>query len=308
MLHKVSGSWRLGLFLSLISVIMWGLLPLTLMISLKLMDAYTISWYRFLGSSFLLGLYIFWRWRHHKIFLKKIDYLLLGLAITGLLLNYIAYIIGLNYTTPGSAQLLIQLAPMFLMIGSIIFFKEKFCVKQWIGFIALIIGMILFFNNRYNQIFSHSLSDITFLKGMVLIIIAAFTWAIYALCQKQLLINMSPSIVLFIISSFGVMIFYPFSTPEDILRQPPLYLILLGFAMINTVAAYGAFSLALEHWEASRVSAVLSITPLVTIFLGWIALKIWPLFIVPENINIISMLGATLVVSGSLLASLSRKQ
>ena len=71
--------------------------------------------------------------------------------------------------------------------------------------------------------------------------------------------------------------------------------------------AYGAFAEALDHWEASRVSAVLAITPMLT--LAWMAV-LDPLsaHIIPEPLNALSLAGAALVVAGSMLMSLARRR
>ncbi|MEQ9367401.1 MAG: hypothetical protein RIG63_00005 [Coleofasciculus chthonoplastes F3-SA18-01] len=57
-LHQTSGRWRLGLALSLITVFMWGILPLALTITLQVLDIYTITWFRFLMAFGLLALFL----------------------------------------------------------------------------------------------------------------------------------------------------------------------------------------------------------------------------------------------------------
>lgn len=57
-LHQTSGRWRLGLALSLITVFMWGILPLALTITLQVLDVYTITWFRFLMAFGLLALFL----------------------------------------------------------------------------------------------------------------------------------------------------------------------------------------------------------------------------------------------------------
>ena len=68
--------------------------------------------------------------------------------------------------------------------------------------------------------------------------------------------------------------------------------------------AYGAFAEALAHWEASRVSAALAITPLVTFASVALAASWWPDHVQPEQINWLAYGGAVLVVLGSALTAL----
>ena len=69
--------------------------------------------------------------------------------------------------------------------------------------------------------------------------------------------------------------------------------------------AYGAFAEALAHWEASRVSAALAVTPLVTFAAVALAALLWPLHVQPEDINVLGYAGALLVVGGSALTALA---
>jgi len=54
-LHQSSGQWRLGLALSLLTVLLWGILPIALTVTLEAVDVYTVIWFRFLVSFLLLA-------------------------------------------------------------------------------------------------------------------------------------------------------------------------------------------------------------------------------------------------------------
>ncbi len=81
---------------------------------------------------------------------------------------------------------------------------------------------------------------------------------------------------------------------------------LLAFCSANTLVAYGAFAAALEHWEASRVSAVLALTPLATLAFSVAAARFAPAQFATETLSWTSWAGAALVVAGSLLTALGR--
>lgn len=57
-LHSSSGRWRLGLALSLLTVFLWGILPIALMVVLQDLDVYTLTWFRFLVAFGLLAVYL----------------------------------------------------------------------------------------------------------------------------------------------------------------------------------------------------------------------------------------------------------
>ncbi len=44
-------NWKLGFGLSLITAVLWGILPIALKVALTELDAWTITWYRFAGAT-----------------------------------------------------------------------------------------------------------------------------------------------------------------------------------------------------------------------------------------------------------------
>jgi drug/metabolite transporter (DMT)-like permease len=81
----------------------------------------------------------------------------------------------------------------------------------------------------------------------------------------------------------------------------------LLFCGLNTLVAYGAFAEALEHWEASRVSAILTLTPAFTLASVWAASQVWPTLLAPERLSLGGLAGTLLVVGGSLALALARR-
>lgn len=301
-LHQSSGRWRLGLFLSLITVTLWGILAVVLKVILQVLDAYTITWFRFLIAFVLLWVYLATRRQLPDLRqLKPTALGLLAIATLGLAANYVFFLTGLEQTSASNAQILIQLSSVILGLSSLVIFKEHYTRKQWLGLSVMLSGMILFAQQRINH-----LVDIkeNYWLGNTLLVLAAVTWAIYALAQKQLLQKLtSPSIMLCIYGG-ATLLFSPFASPVKILTISPWHLGLLGFCAVNTLIAYGAFAEALEHWQASRVSAVLALTPLVTLGTGALAVNIYPDLFKSELVSWLGLVGAALVVLGSLTISL----
>ena len=303
---KPTGRWRLGLFLASVTAVMWGLLPVALKALLDGMDAYTITWYRFLIASLALGGYLLQKRRLPA--LSKLSWRgrsLLVISILGLIGNYLLYLVGLNWVTPATSQMVIQLAPMFLLLGGLVFFHESFQIGQWIGFVVLVAGLLLFFNNRFADLAS---GGGQYYAGVVITVVAAVSWAAYALIQKQLLRVYDSEQILVLIYAASVILIFPLAQVRKVLALSLIQLLLLLFCCLNTLVAYGAFAEALVHWEASRVSAVLAITPLLTLLTVWL-IRLWlPESAIPEHLNTLSIVGAALVVAGSMAAALARRR
>ncbi|MBD3334118.1 MAG: EamA family transporter [Candidatus Eisenbacteria bacterium] len=305
-MHTASGRWKLGLVLTLLVVLLWGLLPIVLKALLQGMDAFTITWYRFLAAAALLAILVRRRrglhsWRQFR----RTGVGLLAAGCVGLCGNYIFYLLGLKFLTPSTAQVVIQLAPMFLVLGGVVIYREHYSWMQWTGLGTLILGLVLFFNRGLIDLVTRFDA---YTGGVLLIIAAAVTWAAYGLAQKQLLKSFSSEAILFMIFSFGAAAFLPLAEPKALLHLSTVHLLLLIFSALNTLFAYGCFAEALNHWEASRVSAVLATVPLMTMAFVQIFSRVVPQLVPREELTALSLSGAVLVVLGSMTSALGRKR
>ncbi len=304
-IHTTSGRWRLGVYLALGAAVMWGLLPVALAGLLRHMDAVTITWYRFLIAGVLLAVPVA---RSRALAplrgAGRATAVLLTVASLALAGNYVLYVLSLKFVSPSTAQVMIQLAPMFMLLGSLLVFRESFGRLQRMGLALLVAGLVLFFDDEVPALLAGESSQGA---GIALLLGAAVTWAVYALAQKQLLRNLSSSAVLLVVYAAGTLVLTPFATPSGVAALDAVGLALLVFLALNTLIAYGCFAEALEHLEASRVSLVLALTPVVTIAAVTAGSHFWPAVIAPDLLSHVSLVGAGLAVAGSMLGALSRR-
>ena len=304
-LHQSSGRWRLGLALSLVTVFLWGVLPIALSVTLQALDVFTVTWFRFLMAFALLAGYLARRKQLPE--LKKLRSASLGLmaiATVFLSLNYFLFLQGLLQTSPTTAEVVIQLAPILLSLGALVIFKERYTLPQWIGLGVLTVGFALYFHEQLKVLFA---TKTIYLVGNGLLVLGAVAWAIYALAQKQLLQKLPSSTIMLVIYGGSVLLFSPLAKPQMLLSLSPLHLGMLLFCGFNTLMAYGAFAEALDHWEASRVSAVLALAPLITLISVWVVSWLTPNLIAPEQLTRLGVFGAILVVAGSVAIATGKK-
>ena len=304
-LHRASGHWRLGLSLTLFTALCWATLPVVLKIVLNVLDPITLTWFRFLVAAVVTAGWLRWRGGLRGPALGfgglgRRGWLMLLVAALMLVGNYVFYLLGVHYTTPASAQLLIQLAPLLMALGGIWVFGERFRAAQWLGLALLVAGMALFFAD---QLLAAARAP-GYVLGASLVVVAAVVWAVYALLQKQLLMRLTSTQVLLVIYAIASVVLLPFASPAALLRLDGPHWALLLFCAFNTIGAYGAFAEALAHWEASRVSAVIATTPLLCLGAAAAVAALWPQWLAPERVTALGWVGAALVVAGSAAASL----
>jgi drug/metabolite transporter (DMT)-like permease len=298
-LHRTSGRRRLGLGLALTTMLLWAVLPFALQGVLVALDPFTITWARFCVSTLLLGAILAaQRDLPAPRALRGPIALLLIVATLGLAANYVLSLFGLHWTSASDSQVLIQLGPMLLGMGGIAVFGERPTRLQWAGFALLLVGLACFFASRLG------VSAERLGPGAVVIALAALAWAIYGLVQKQLLRRLSSPHVLLCVYAGCALVFTPFAEPHKLAGLDAVQGGLLAFAALNTLFAYGAFAESLAHWEASRVGAVLALSPLTTLALSALVTIPWPGTSGSVPLGPASWLGALLVVTGSITASL----
>lgn len=310
--HQASGHWQRGLLLALATAGFWATLPVALKFSLQALDAFTLTWFRFLVAALLLGGWLGMRGEFATLRgLPRTSWVLLWLAALMLTGNFVFYLLGVQYTTPGNAQLLIQLAPLGMALGGIVIFHERFGAWQWAGLALIACGLGLFFRDQLGVAHSASTthaSSAHYLIGSAFIVLGALVWAAYALAQKQLLTRLRSPVVLAFIYAVAALVLLPFAHPRELLALTGWQWLVLGYCALNTLGAYGAFAEALAHWEASRVSAVLATTPLLCFAVVAIAHVVWPTQIDAEHIGWMGWAGAVIAIVGSIAVSLFGKR
>src|SRR6056297_2258532 len=233
----MSRNWTLGLAFALMTALMWGLLPLAMKLILGRMDAVTITWYRLQSGPAL----------HRLLSTAHRRWALL--AVFGLTGNYLLYISGLQFLNPGAAQIIVQFAPLLLVLASVLILGERLYRLQWMGLGLFPVGLLLFFHQRLsNQV----ATDTSYLLGLLLMIGAATVWTAYAIAQKQLLTDHHAKDILLLICVGGSLLLLPFAQPAQILALDARELFMLVFCGLNTIVAYGCFGLAMSYWDASR--------------------------------------------------------
>ena len=296
-LHKPTGDAALGAGFAALTMLLWAVLPFALAGALTRVEPVTLTWARFVIASAALFAWLALRGKLPE--LRRLaggGWRLLAAAVLGLAVNYIAFLLGLQRTTPAGAQVLVQLAQVLLSLGALFVFGERFTRVQWAGFCVLVGGLVTFSWAQLAQLASEL--D-RYVSGVALIVFASMTWAGYGLAQKQLLVRLGAQPLMLLIYAGCALCFTPFASPAQLLTLDSRGWALVAFCGANTLLGYGALATALAHWEASRVSTLLAAGPVVTLTIAVLANGSVP----AEHLDAASWVGALCVVAGSIATS-----
>src|SRR5690606_39236773 len=135
---------------------------------------------------------------------------LLLLASVMLIGNFVGYTIGLDYTTPANAQLLIQAAPLLMSIGGILVSRERFNALQWSGVAAVAIGLGL---SAFDLPRHAAVPSDRYLLRAAIVLVAAVVGAVYALARKQPPQHLGSGAVMMAVYAISALLLTPIASP-----------------------------------------------------------------------------------------------
>ncbi|WP_392432498.1 DMT family transporter [Yersinia sp. HM-2024] len=296
----------LGIFLALTTAVFWGALPIAMKQVLEVMEPYTIVWYRFMMATIGLGIILASRRQlpSLKLFRQRRWLVLLIVATCGLLGNFIFFSSSLQYLSPTTSQVIGQLSPVGMMVASVLILKERMRITQVIGAVMLICGLLLFFNTSLHELFTR-MTDYTL--GVALGVCAAVVWVSYGVAQKVLLRRMASQQILLLLYTLCAITLFPLAKPAVIFQLNGWQFACLLFCGVNTLVGYGALAEAMARWQAAQVSALVTLTPLFTLFFSILLALAWPDMFAAPSLNFVGYVGAFVVVAGAMFSAIGHR-
>lgn len=264
----------------------------------------TIIWMRFVVAFTFLSAWLAYKKPYEFKIYKKVPFALIVAGLS-LGLNYIGYMKGVEHAGPATAQVLIQLAQVMLVLVGIFVFKEKITKKQGIGFFIAGLGFILFYNDSISSI---STGRETYDLGVLYTIFGAAIWVLYAALQKRLVEKYSAQQLNMIIYLIPMLMFVWFADFDRLLELSFQMWLLLIFLGLNTLIAYGCLAEAFKYLGAAKVSIIITLNPIITITTLTIMAYLEVTIIETRVFSLLGFLGAVLVVSGAILAVLKNRR
>lgn len=294
----------LGFAFALLAAMAWGTLPIALKQVLSAIDTQTIVWYRFTVASIVLFILLgFSKKLPHFSQFNRYYVGLFCFGVIGLAGNFWFFNSSLSFIEPAVAQIFIHFSSFGMLICGVLFFKERFGLHQKIGLALLLSGLGLFFNQKVGDLFQAG----GYATGVILSISAALIWVAYGLAQKLMLKRFHSQQILLMIYIGCALFFTPFAKPWQVEGLNGFTLLCFIYCCINTLFGYGAYAEALNRWEVAKVSVVITLVPLFTIFFSHLLHWLCPQYFLAPELNSISYLGAFVVVFGAMLSAIGHK-
>jgi len=186
---------------------------------------------------------------------------------------------------------------LFTLYG-IYIFKEKVSFLSLIGFLIASIGFVLFFNDQLAQFI---VTATKYKKGGLFIFFGALTWSFYAFLQKPLTKKYPPQQLNLVIYAIGALVFFPMVNWGKFSHLGVGEWTLMMFLGLNTLVAYGAIAEAFKRIPTGQVSIIISMNPIVTVFVVEFLTYQKVSWIKPESATLFGYIGAALVMAGAIM-------
>lgn len=258
----------MGVYLNLLLVVfLWGSANVAVKAALPdFPPAALVFWRHLVAALFLLGVLSF---TGQFTLLEKREWpgiLILGLF--GVSLYQLCQTAGLVLTTAANSGWLGLMAPVFIVLFSTIFLKERLTWSKAAG-IALAfagaLGLTLGGSSGFHRAAGAPLGD-------ALILLAAVCWAVFTVLARRLATNRAPLVVTTYTFLVGVSLLVPTGPWIGGLRLSGLTvtgcLMMAYLALGCSAVAYLLWYRILGRMEASRAGTWLYLTPLVTSLLA----------------------------------------
>ena len=131
-----------GIIYALTTALFWGFLAIALKVAVRAVEPFTIVWIRFtFAFAFLFIVFMITDRKQLRILIRPPFKLVIAAVALGI--NYIGFMLGIKYTSPSNAQVIIQVGQILLAIAGFVLFKEKLRKRQLVGFAIVVIGFIV---------------------------------------------------------------------------------------------------------------------------------------------------------------------
>ena len=287
---------RLTVYLALlITSIFWGLAPPIIKYTLNYVSYWTFLFYRFFFASIILILPLFFRILKTRPQIKDWPaYFFLGFLATPL--NLVLLFAGIAKTTASDAAVISVISPMLVIMGGILFLKEKISKSEQKGILLILTGAFLTIIQPL--LVKNSPRTDQNVLGNILVFLGALDWAVFTLLAKNK--KLDPFILTAVSFLVGLLFFLPSalrSWPKLALPALPgiFYMVVFCSIIAYFTYLYGLSKIPVSEAEIFTYLQIVFAIPASVIFLH-------------EEISLVFILGAILIITGVIVSEVRRHQ
>jgi len=228
--------------------------------------------YRLVFTFLLIAPFTLIKHRHELSAMKRREVLLAALSGLFLALHFATWFTSLNYTTIASSVVIVTTQPVFVVIGSWLFFRERITRVSAIGGALALSGSFIIGAGDFKLGMEAFYGDALALLAAILVsgymIIGRKIRAKVALSAYTFVVYGSSAVTLVLISLLSSLPFAPYAAKE--------WLLFVALALVCTVGGHTIFNWVIRYVPASTVAVSILGESLGAIVWGALFLKEYP--------------------------------
>lgn len=258
------------------TVVFWGLAFTAIEYAVSYLDPISLASLRFAIADILFLIALVKCPRVHR---RDIPYVFV-LGVLGVTVYHVFLNLGEMYIQSGVASLIISTSPIYVLVLSRIFLKERITKNKVLGVVLAFSGVAIVSKPSYANII-----------GIILVLISAIAAATYTVMGKFMM-KKYDSVTLtnyaMILGSIPLIPFLPTAISEC--KNVSVFLSVLFLSIFSTFLGYQGWFYILKRMEASKASVFLLAIPFVSIIAGSAVLG--------EEITFRVIVGLFMVIAG----------
>ena len=282
-----------GAMLIIIAGISWGLISIFIrQFNKASLDSWDIMFYRSWVSAFMLFIYFILADRKLLKFELKDIWMFFGTGIFSLTFFSFCYFNAIIALGTSVAVVLLYTSPIFVLVMSIIFFKEKINRNKLIAVAMTFAGCLL-----VTGIIGGGSGETISAGGIIIGLGAGFGYALYSIFAGFAMKKYSSLTITFYTFLFsGISVFF-IKNPIEIIGRTDIRLApyIIGIAFVCTVLPYITYTAGMKQMDISKAAVLVTVEPLVGALIG--------IFVWKEPAGVFKIIGIILILSAVVMLS-----
>ncbi len=263
---KSNSKQTLSLLFVLLSGVLWGVISVFIRpLSAAGLNAMQICFVRLLIAAPVFLIVTLSVSPSKMKFRLKDVWMFIGTGVVSVVLFNVCYFYTIIHSEASIAVVLLYTSPIFVMIFSILLFKEKIRLQKILSLLMTFAGCLLV---------SGVLGSGAHLRAIVLLagLASGLFYALYSIFGTFALRRYDTLTVTTYTFLFAFAASLPFSNVKEtftvLSAAPTLWIWVLGIALVSTAAPYFFYTQGLKNLEPSRAAILVAVEPLVASLVG----------------------------------------
>ncbi|MEM7455829.1 MAG: DMT family transporter [Planctomycetota bacterium] len=205
-------------------------------------------------------------------------------------LYQLLFLLGIDGTSGGNTAIILSTIPMWTALLALLILNERLQVYAWIGLAIAFGGTIIVTLSK-----SSSGDDTSSLYGNLLVVAAAFVWALSVVWSRPILRKTSPVALAFVSVAATVPLHFLVASQGagvylEAMSKPKLAVAILYSGVFSTGLAYAMWNYGVQQLGAAHAAVFQNLVPLIALVAGWVFIGEVPF--------LLQLVGGGLIIAG----------